>query len=277
MAAIAAPIIGGAVSGLFGMGGGKAQANAAKYAAQLQAQEQEKALQFQEQEWGQQQQNLAPWVKAGQGAVGTLAGLQDQALAGTGPLAPWTGQFQAPTLAQAQQEPGYQFALQQGTAALDRSAAASGNLLTGNTGEALTQFGQQLGEENYQNVYNRAMNQYLLGYNQYQQNQNNLFNRYASIAGLGQTGATALGNQGQAAAGNVANISLTGGAQQAGALQNAAYQQASGYNALGGGIASGINNLGQYAQLQSILSGLPQNQPQVQQMPYNPYPQEGQG
>src|SRR6266403_4835799 len=101
MAAAAAGLIGGsAISGLFGMAGGKAQASAAKYAANLQAQEQEKALQFQQQQWQTQQGNMAPWIKAGQGAVGTLAGLQDQGLAGQGPLAPWTGQFTAPTLAQ---------------------------------------------------------------------------------------------------------------------------------------------------------------------------------
>src|SRR5260221_488712 len=97
------------------------QAGAAKNAAQLQYQSQQNALDFQKQEWQTQQGNMAPWVQQGQGAVKTLGGLQDQALAGQGPLAPWTGQFQAPSMEQAQNEPGYKFALQQGTNALTNS------------------------------------------------------------------------------------------------------------------------------------------------------------
>jgi hypothetical protein len=255
MSFIAVAIGGGALIGAIGSGiAGSKQAGAAKNAAQLQYQEQQQALDFQKQQWQTQQGNMAPWLKAGQGAVGTLSGLEGQALQGQGPLAPWTGQFQAPSIQQAEQEPGYKFALQQGTNALTNSAAASGNLLTGNTGEALQQYGQNLGQENYQNVYNRAMQQYQLGYNQYQQNQSNLFNRYASLAGLGQTAAGQLGSEGQAAAGNVANISLTGGAQIGQQLNNAAAAQASGYVGAGNAIGSGLNNLGQYAQLQQILN-----------------------
>lgn len=229
--------------------GGNSQADAAKSAQKLEAQQQQNALDFQKQEWQTQQGNMAPWIKQGQGAINTLGGLENQALQGQGPLAPWTQQFQAPTLAQAEQEPGYKFALQQGQGALTNSAAASGNLLTGNTGEALQQYGQQAGEQNYQNVYNRAMQQYQQGYNQFQNNQSNLFNRYATLAGLGQTSASQLGNQGQAAAGNIANIDLTGGAQQAQQINNAAYQQASGYTSAAGFLANGSNNLAQYAMM----------------------------
>ena len=239
-------MIGEIFSSIFG---GNKQASAAQSAQQLEAKNQADALAFQKQEWQQQQGNLAPWITQGQGAVSTLGGLENQALTGAGPLAPWTQQFQAPTLAQAQAEPGYQFALQQGTGALQNSAAASGNLLTGNTGEALQQYGQGLAEENYQNVYNRAMQQYQLGYNQFQTNQSNLFNRYASLAGLGQTAAGTLGNQGQAAASNVGNISLTGAQQQAQQINNAAYQQASGYNTAAGILGGTTNNLLQYAML----------------------------
>ncbi|SRR6266568_3572851 len=251
-------IIGGSlIAGGIGAGASllssRTQANAAKSAAQLQFEEQQQALDFQKQEWQTQQGNMAPWIKAGQGAVGTLSGLQDQGLAGTGPLAPWTGQFTAPTLAQAQQEPGYKFALEQGTGALTNSAAASGNLLTGNTGEALQQYGQQFGEQNYQNVYNRAMQQYQQGYNQYQQNQSNLFNRYASLAGLGQTSAAQLGSEGQAAAGNVANISLTGGAQIGQQLNNIGAAQASGYVGAGNAFGGAFGNLSQYAMLQNLF------------------------
>jgi hypothetical protein len=253
MSFIAVAIGGGAIIGAVGSGlAAHTQADAANNAAQLQYQSQQDALNFQKQVWQQQQGNMAPWIKAGQGAIGTLSGLQDQALTGQGPLAPWTGQFQAPTMEQAQNEPGYKFALEQGTHALTNSAAASGNLLTGNTGEALTQFGQQAGEQNYQNVYNRAMQQYQQGYNQFEQGQSNIFNRYASLAGLGQTSASQLGNQGQAAAGNIANISLTGGAQIGQQMNNAAAAQASGYVGGANAIGGAFGNLAQYAMLKNL-------------------------
>jgi hypothetical protein len=256
MSFIAVAIGGGALIGAIGSGiAGSEQSSASKNAAQLQYQEQQNALDFQKQEWNTQQQNLAPWLKQGQSAIGTLGGLQNQALAGKGPLAPWTQQFQAPTIAQAEQEPGYQFALQQGTNALTNSAAASGNLLTGNTGEALQQYGQQLGQEDYSNVYNRALQQYQQSYNQYQNNQSNLFNRYAALSGIGQTAASQLGSEGTAAAGNVANISLTGGAQIGQQLNNAAAAQASGYVGAANSLSSGLNNLSQYSMLQNLING----------------------
>src|SRR5271163_4920796 len=54
--------------------------------------------------------------------------------------------FQAPTLAQAEQTPGYQFQLQQGTQAIDQNAAANGTLMSGNTGVALENYGQNLAQ-----------------------------------------------------------------------------------------------------------------------------------
>jgi hypothetical protein len=251
---VAVAIGGGALIGAIGAGvAGSEQAGAAKSAAQLQYQEQQNALDFQKQEWQTQQGNMAPWIQQGQGAINTLGGLQNEALAGQGPLAPWTQQFQAPTSVTEQNDPGYQFRLQQGEGALTNAALASGGGLTGNTGEALQQYGQGFASNEYQNVYNRAMQQYQQGYNQYEQNQSNLFNRYASIAGLGQTATGQLGNQGQAAAGNVANISLTGGAQIGQQMNNAAAAQASGYVGGANALSGGLNNLSQYSMLQQLL------------------------
>lgn len=245
-----AALIGGIASGV----SGSMQSNAAKSAAQLQYEEQQNSLNFQKQEWNQQQANLAPWVAQGQGAVNTLGGLQNQALTGQGPLAPWTQQFQAPSGQAAQNYPGYQFALSQGTGALNNSALASGGALTGNTGEALQQYGQQLGQTDYANVYNQALQQYQQSYNQYENNQSNLFNRYASLAGLGQTSAAQLGQQGQAAATNVGNINSTAGAQIGQQLNNAAAAQASGYVGGANALSGGLNSLSQYAQLQQLLN-----------------------
>ena len=64
--------------------------------------------------------------------------------------------FQAPSLADAQNEPGYAFAMEQGRKALENSAAARGTLRTGGTMKDLFSWGHQFGEQNYSQVYARA-------------------------------------------------------------------------------------------------------------------------
>lgn len=70
------------------------------------------------------------------------------------------GQFTAPTAADAQNDPGYQFRLQQGQRALEQSAVARGNLLSTGTARALTDYGQQAGSQEYQNVYGRRFGEF---------------------------------------------------------------------------------------------------------------------
>jgi hypothetical protein len=250
MSFIAVAIGGGAlIGGISSLAAGSQQAGAAKNAQQLQAQEAQNALDFQKQEFNTQQQNEAPWLKAGSQAVGNLSQLAN------GGLPAWTGQFQAPTAAQAAATPGEQFELQQGSQALDNSAAARGGLLTSGTAKQQQEFGQGLASTNYQQAYNNALQQYQQSYNEFQQNQSNQFNRQASIAGLGQTAAGQLGSEGQAAAGNVANIDLTGGAQQGQQINNAAAATASGFVGAGNAASGALGNLGQYALLSSLLGG----------------------
>lgn len=55
-----------------------------------------------------------------------------------------------------QNEPGYQFQLNQGTEAINNSASSKGTLQSGNTLKALTEFGQGLAGTSYQNAFNRA-------------------------------------------------------------------------------------------------------------------------
>src|SRR5712692_2716617 len=124
------------------------QSQAAMYAANLQKQEADQALAFQKQVYGTQQKELAPWLTAGQGAITNLSKL----LSGGG-FPDWKQQFQAPTNVTEQNDPGFQFRLQQGEQALERSAAARGNLLSGGTAKALTQYGQDYASNEYGNVY----------------------------------------------------------------------------------------------------------------------------
>lgn len=68
--------------------------------------------------------------------------------------------FRAPTMQDAQNEPGYAFRIKAGQDALERSAAAKGHLRTGGTLQNLLEYGQDFAAGEYQNVYNRALGAY---------------------------------------------------------------------------------------------------------------------
>lgn len=248
MAAIAAGLGGGLISGLFGMGGAKAQASAEKYAAQLQAQEAANSLDFQKSEFNTTQANEKPWLGAGKDALGNLQAILSQ------PGQGWNTTFTAPTAEEAAKFPGYQFQLAQGEGALQNSAAAKGALYSGNTEEALARYGEQAGQSDYNNVYNQAFQQYLQRYGEH----NDQLNRLYALSGLGQSTSTALGQFGQEAANNVGNINLTSGAQIGQDIGNAATATASGYTAMGnalGGIGTNIMNLQMMQQLLNNSNG----------------------
>jgi len=100
-------------------------------------------------------------------AAGTVpTGTVDPSLGGYGSLMGSYpgGSFVAPTAAQALQSPGEQAQMTLGEQAMQQSAAAQGNLLTGGTAEALDQFGQNVASTNYQNTYNNSFNTYSAGY-----------------------------------------------------------------------------------------------------------------
>ncbi len=128
--------IGAASSLLGGLFGSSASSNAAKeqIAAEKQA---EQYLQGQEQ---QGLNNYSPYLQGGAHAENTLSSLLGSP--GSGLLTPWTQQFTAPTAAQAEATPGYQFQLQQGENAMQNSAAGQGSLLSGRTLASLNNFAQ---------------------------------------------------------------------------------------------------------------------------------------
>lgn len=110
-------------------------------------------------------------------------------------------------------DPGYNFRFQEGMRALERGAAAAGGLLSGGYGRRAIRYGQDYASGEYQNVYNRI----------------------ANIAGLGQ-----VANQANA------NAALYTSGQVGGALSNAGAARASGYTARGdiwGGAIGGLAQL----------------------------------
>ncbi len=66
--------------------------------------------------------------------------------------------FAAPSLADAQNQPGYQFGLQQGLGAIQNSAAANGTLRGGGALKSLFDYGNAAAEQNYSNVYAQDAN-----------------------------------------------------------------------------------------------------------------------
>lgn len=68
--------------------------------------------------------------------------------------------FRAPDMKSVLAEPGYAFGLQSGVNALEHSAAAQGRLRTGNTLNDTIEYGQNYGQQFYDNAFRRAYDTY---------------------------------------------------------------------------------------------------------------------
>ncbi len=82
----------------------------------------------------------------------------------SGPAYQAPAKFQAPTMEQAQNDPGYQFALKQGIGSIMSGAAARGVARTGGTMKGLIDYGQQAAAQQYDKVYGRAAQEYAQDY-----------------------------------------------------------------------------------------------------------------
>jgi len=196
-----------------------------------------------------------------QGGAQPQTGATPNPLGGTG-LSPgflsqtFNQQFQAPTADQAAQFPGYQFQLQQGEQALQNSAAAQGNLLTGGTAKGLDEFSQGLASTDYNNLFNQALQQYNTGFNVFNQNQANVFNRFADLAGLAPVSAQQLSNAGLNTANSVGNTLLGAGSQIGQDFTNAGAARASGYVGGANAINGALGSVSNFASLLPFLGAL---------------------
>lgn len=103
-------------------------------------------------------------------------------------------------------DPGYAFQLQQGTQALQNSAAAGSGALSGAALKDLLKFNQDYAGGAYNDAFNR-----------YQTQQGNIYSRLMGVSQLGQGAAAGVGTQGVALAGNAGQaISNAGAAYGAG-------------------------------------------------------------
>jgi len=100
----------------------------------------------------QQREDFAPWRDVGYAA---LMQIKDGISNGT---------FEVGDI-DLSKDPGYQFRMEQGQKALDASASARGNLLSGAQQKALTRYGQGFGAQEYQAAHDREANKLARRYN----------------------------------------------------------------------------------------------------------------
>jgi hypothetical protein len=109
------------------------------------------------------------------------------------------------------EDPGYAFRLQQGSQALQNSAAAGSGALSGAALKDLLGYNQDAASTEYNNAFNR-----------YQTQQGNIFQRLLGIAQLGQGSAAQTGSIGATLAGNAgANTANAGTAAGSGIVGGA--------------------------------------------------------
>lgn len=212
---------------------------------------------------------LAPFLGLAGGAAGMLGGgtggfggmfgapttNTTGALAPTGLNQMWGTPFQAPTAADARGTPGYQFMQEAGQQAIQNSAAAQGNLLSGSTLKGLQNYQTGLADTYYQQAYNNALGQYMNKYNIFEGNQANMFNRLGNLLGFGLSG-TGMGVNSQMGLAGMRGNTFMGGANSiANLLGQKGLAQASGSMGQGNALGQMFGNLGGLGMLSYLNPG----------------------
>ena len=203
---------------------------ASRSAAKTQAGAADRAADVQRSQFEQTREDQAPYREAGYNALANL-----QRTAGNVPGAFKFGDYEFKA------DPSYGFRLAEGQKALERQAAARGGLISGGALKAAQRFGQEMGSLEFGNAYNRALTSY--GTDVARENQ--LYNRQAALAGIGQTATNLVGTAGQNYATNVGNLMTGAGAATAAG-------QVGMSNALTGGLGTYLN----YTQGNALLDAL---------------------
>jgi len=217
--AAAAAITG--ISAVGAIGGGLIAAGGAKKAANAQVQASQDAQASNERMLERQIGLQEPFRQAGltaQQQIMQLLGVGgDASAADYGSLAKPFG------MEQFEQDPGYAFRQSEGMKALERSASARGNLLSGGTLKGIQRFGQDLASQEYGNAFNR-----------YQIERSARLNPLQSLMGSGQSATNVMtGNIGQSSQNEQANI------------MNAGQARASGYVGQANALSGALNSVSQ--------------------------------
>lgn len=197
-------------SAIGSVAGGAMSASASRDAADAQAAAADRATALQERMYNQTRSDNEAYRTAGYGALSDM-GNQD-----------FKRDF---TVNDFKQDPGYDFRMQEGQKALERSAASRGGLQSGGTMKAITQYGQNFASNEYGNAYNR-----------FNADRDRRFGRLSNIAGMGVGAINQTSAAGQNYANNAGN-NMMGAANAQGA---AGIAQANAWN----GTLSGIGKAG---------------------------------
>ena len=238
-------MVAAAVTAAAAVGGAVISSKASKKASAAQQQAAQDANAAQERMFQKQIELQEPFRQGGmtaQNEIMQLLGIGgDKAAAGYGSMGKAFGADQF------QQDPGYAFRQAEGMKALERSAAARGNLLSGSTMKGIQRFGQDLASQEYQNAFNR-----------YQVERSARLNPLQSLMGSGQSAANVM----TGAAGQM-------GQNEASNIYNAGQARASGYI----GQANALNTA--LGQIGSLASSLPEQNAMINY--YNRTPAGGAG
>lgn len=218
MSGIATAIVGSAVVG--GYFNNRAASNA--QASQERMTDSSNALL--DRQYDQTREDAAPWRQAGVTALGQLG-------TGTAEGGDFNRDF---TMADFTSDPGFEFRREQGLRGVEARAASRGLLGSGGTLKDLTTFNSGLASQEFGDSYNR-----------WNTDRTNRFNRLSTLAGLGQTANTQVGNAGAATAGAISNNMTSLGNAQAGASI-----------ARGNAFSGAANTLGNFAMGQYYLNQL---------------------
>ena len=203
------PAIPAIIGATAAIGGGLIASSAAKKASKVQAQAAQDATAAQQRMFEEQKALQEPFRQGGltaQQEIMQLLGIGgDKTAAGYGSMAKAFGTDQF------QQDPGYAFRQAEGMKALERSAAARGNLLSGSTLKGVQRFGQDLASQEYQNAFNR-----------FQVERSARLNPLQSLMGSGQSATNVLtGAAGQMGQNEASNLYNAGAARASGYIGSA--------------------------------------------------------
>jgi len=212
----------------------------AQSAADTQADAANRTADMQNAQWQQTQNNLKPYMQAGTNLIPQLLGAmgylpQGNAnggydLTGYDPTNPLMQTFHAPTQAEAEATPGYQFTLDQGLRAVQNSAAARGLGTSGAALKGATGYATGLANTTYNDVFNRALQTFNTNYG----SAANRVNRLSAVVNNGQNAASTNGSLGAQAMNSIGDTMMGGANAAAAGRVGSANALASGANSIGG-------------------------------------------
>ena len=219
-------ITGAAISAGGSLLGGIMGSNASNKAAEAQAAAAREQLALQRQMYSETTARNAPWLATGGGANNRLATmLGTGGNAGDAGYGSMTNNFSMADYLN-NQDPGYQFGLDEGMKALNAQNAATGGLNSGAAMKAATRYGVDYGSTKYQSAFDR-----------WRSNRGDIYNMLSGQSVVGQNSANntaSAGNSyatgGGAAIGNIGAANASGYMGSANSYSNAIGNAVNGYN-----------------------------------------------